>query len=194
MSAGEHVLRNAELGGDLGARRGASELGFETGSGLAGLHGAGRRHAREAGWCGTCWRCRAGSPGGSTRSIGRELEALAPVELVDGAEQPEVPLLHEVEELEPGRPVALGDRDDEAQVRLDERVTRRISVACRADQLTARCRRRTVAGAELLDALRSRLRCAAPGRSRRVWSGEGDGRCRRGTARPGPGRRTLPRV
>ena len=54
------------------------------------------------------------------RGVGRELEALAPVELLDGVHEAEVPLLDEVEEREPGGLVLLGDRHDQAQVRLDE--------------------------------------------------------------------------
>ena len=54
-------------------------------------------------------------PGG----VRRELEALAVVELLDRADQPERPLLDQVEEREPAAEVALRDRDDEAQVRLD---------------------------------------------------------------------------
>jgi hypothetical protein len=68
---------------------------------------------------------------------------------------PRVSLLHEVEELESGRPVVLGDRDDEAQVRHDERVTLRISVACPAGQLAARSGPRSVGRAELLPRLRA---------------------------------------
>jgi hypothetical protein len=55
-------------------------------------------------------------PGG----VGRELESLAPVELLDGVHQPEVPFLDEVEQGQARRLVLLGDRDDQAQVRLDE--------------------------------------------------------------------------
>jgi hypothetical protein len=56
-------------------------------------------------------------PGG----VGGELEALAPVELLDGVHQAQVALLDEVEEGQPGGLVLLGDGDDQAQVRLDER-------------------------------------------------------------------------
>ena len=53
------------------------------------------------------------------RRVGRELEAAAPVELLDGADQAERPLLDEVEERQALVAVVLGDRDDEPQVRLD---------------------------------------------------------------------------
>ena len=62
-------------------------------------------------------------PGG----IRRELEALGVVELLDGADQAGVALLHEVEHrhLRPG--VLARDRDDEAQVRLDELLLRALA-------------------------------------------------------------------
>ena len=55
-------------------------------------------------------------PGG----VGRELVAPAVVELLDGAHQAEVALLDQVEQRQDPVHVALGDRDDEAQVGLDE--------------------------------------------------------------------------
>ena len=54
-------------------------------------------------------------PGG----VGRELEAAAPVELLDRAVEPQRALLDQVEERHAEAAVALGDRDDEPQVRLD---------------------------------------------------------------------------
>jgi hypothetical protein len=57
--------------------------------------------------------------------------------------------LYEVEEREPGRLVTLRYRDHKTQVRLDERATRRVSVACRTGQLATGCTARRVA-AELL--------------------------------------------
>jgi hypothetical protein len=51
--------------------------------------------------------------------VGRELVAAAPVELLDGAVQPERPLLDQVEERHAEPAVALGDGDDEPEVRLD---------------------------------------------------------------------------
>ena len=51
--------------------------------------------------------------------VGRELEALAVVELLGRADEPERALLDEVEERQALVAVVLGDRDDEAQVRLD---------------------------------------------------------------------------
>ena len=54
-------------------------------------------------------------PGG----VGRELVAAPVVELLDRADQPERALLDQVEERQPAAEVALRDRDDQAQVRLD---------------------------------------------------------------------------
>src|SRR4051812_4498072 len=54
------------------------------------------------------------------RGVRGELEALAPVELLDGVHEAEVALLHEVEEREARRLVLLGDRHHEPEVRLDE--------------------------------------------------------------------------
>ena len=51
--------------------------------------------------------------------VGRELVAAAPVELLDGAVEAERALLDQVEERNAEAAVALGDRDDEPQVRLD---------------------------------------------------------------------------
>jgi hypothetical protein len=45
-----------------------------------------------------------------------KLEALAIVELLDGSDQPDDPLLDEVEQRKAVPLVALGDRDDEAEV------------------------------------------------------------------------------
>ncbi len=58
------------------------------------------------------------------RRIGRELEAAAPVELLDGSDEPERALLDEVEEREALVAVVLRDRDDEPEVRLDHPLLR----------------------------------------------------------------------
>ena len=63
-------------------------------------------------------RARDGLPDPPGR-VGRELVALAVVELLDGADQPERALLDQVEEGEAAAEVALCDRDDEAEVGLD---------------------------------------------------------------------------
>src|SRR6187549_2817586 len=55
--------------------------------------------------------------------VGGELEALAPVELVDGVLEAQVALLHEVQELHGrGEGVAPSDADDQSQVGADEAV------------------------------------------------------------------------
>ena len=53
------------------------------------------------------------------RRVGRELVAAAVVELLDGADQAQRALLDQVQERQAAAEVALGDRDDEAQVGLD---------------------------------------------------------------------------
>ena len=55
-------------------------------------------------------------PGG----VGRELVAALVLELLDRAHEADVPLLDQVEEAEAAVGVALGDRDDEPEVGLDE--------------------------------------------------------------------------
>src|SRR4029079_10000374 len=51
--------------------------------------------------------------------VRRELVAPAPVDLLDGAVQPERPLLDQVEERDAEPAVALCDRDDKSEIRLD---------------------------------------------------------------------------
>ena len=54
--------------------------------------------------------------------IGGELEALAVVELLDRPDQPDDPLLDQVEQRQAVPLVALGDRDDQPQVRVDHQI------------------------------------------------------------------------
>ena len=56
--------------------------------------------------------------------VGRELEAPPPVELLDGADEPQGAFLDQVEERQALIPVVLRDRDDEAQVGLDHALLR----------------------------------------------------------------------
>ena len=60
-------------------------------------------------------------PGG----VGRELEAAAPVELLDGAVQPDHAFLDEIAQRHAVALIALRDRDDEAEVRIDHPLLRR---------------------------------------------------------------------
>ena len=57
------------------------------------------------------------------------MKPLAPVELLDGADQPDHALLDQVEQREAVPLVALRDRDDEPQVRVDHPVLRRLVAA-----------------------------------------------------------------
>ena len=61
--------------------------------------------------------------------VGRELEALAVVELLGRAHEPDRPLLDQVEERQALVAVALGDRDDEAEVGLDHLLLRAVVAA-----------------------------------------------------------------
>ena len=79
--------------------------GDPDGAGLVG-HGAGDRLADP--------------PGG----VGRELVALGVVELLDRADQAEVALLDQVQEQHAATGVALGQRDDEPEVGLEQVVLR----------------------------------------------------------------------
>ena len=63
------------------------------------------------------------------RGVGRELVALAPVELLDRADEADDPLLDQVEERQAVTLVALGDRDDEAQVGVDHPLLRVVVAA-----------------------------------------------------------------
>src|SRR5205823_2714895 len=54
------------------------------------------------------------------RGVRRELEALAPIELLDRVHQAEVALLDQVEQRQARSLVLLRDRDDQAEVGLDE--------------------------------------------------------------------------
>src|SRR5215213_8309481 len=60
------------------------------------------------------------------RGVGRELEALAVVELLRRAYEADRALLDEIEERQSLVPVALRDRDDEPEVRLDHRLLGRV--------------------------------------------------------------------
>ena len=111
-----------EVAGDLRDRRLAGELGAELALGavdLVELLDDVHRHPDRPALVGDRARDRLADPPGR---VGRELEALAVVELLGRAHEPDRPFLDQVEEREPLVAVALRDRDDEAEVRLDHRL------------------------------------------------------------------------
>src|SRR5205823_673111 len=63
------------------------------------------------------------------RRVRRELVPLGVIELLDRSDQPEVALLDQVQEQHPPSDVALGDRDDQAEVRLDQLLLGELTVA-----------------------------------------------------------------
>ena len=88
--------------------------------------------------------------------VGRELVAAPPLELVDRLHQADVALLDQVQELQPAVRVLLGDRDHEAQVRLDQLALRAVGLLARA--VVARQRRaQLVARHAVLDLELARL-------------------------------------
>src|ERR1035437_7938889 len=72
------------------------------------------------------------------RGVGRELVAAAVLELVDRLHQPDVAFLDQVEELQPAVRVLLRDRDDEAEVGLDELLLRELGLPFAADDRVER--------------------------------------------------------
>ena len=116
----EHLLHGERgLVGDLLERRFAPELRPQLSIGAVDLleplddvHG----HADRSRLVGQRSRDRLANP---PRRIGGELEAAAPVELLDRADETECPLLDQVEEREALVTVVLRDRDDEPEVGLD---------------------------------------------------------------------------
>jgi hypothetical protein len=73
--------------------------------------------------------------------VGGELVALGVVELLDRTDQAEVALLDEVQEEHPATGVALGERDDEAQVGLEQVVLGLLAVLGDPPQLALELRR-----------------------------------------------------
>ena len=71
------------------------------------------------------------------RGVGGELVALGVVELLDRADQAEVALLDQVQERHAAAGVALGQRDDEAQVGLEQVVLRAVAVAADPEVVAA---------------------------------------------------------
>src|SRR5262249_49569730 len=63
------------------------------------------------------------------RRVRRELVAASPVELLDGTNEPDDPLLDQVEQRDPVTLVLLRDRDDEAKIGVDHQVLRGLVTA-----------------------------------------------------------------
>src|SRR5699024_11591362 len=80
-------------------------------------------------------------PGG----VGGELVALRIAELLDGADEAEVPLLNEVDEEHPAPGVPLGEGHHEPQVRLEQVVLRAAPITDDPAQLAAEFRSEVVA-------------------------------------------------
>ena len=126
----------ATLDGDLGDRRVAVQLLGEDAPGahhaphlLGDVDGQPDRPAL----VGERARDRLADP---PRRVGRELEAEPVVELLDGPDEAEVPLLDEVEERDAGLRVVPRDRHHEAEVRLDEAALRRgVALVLQAGEL-----------------------------------------------------------
>src|SRR5439155_24355295 len=78
----------------------------------------GRGAALSAGLVGDGAAHRLPDPAGG---VGRELVAAPPLELLDRAHEPDVTLLDQVEKGEPAVHVTLGDRDDQAEIGLDQK-------------------------------------------------------------------------
>ena len=115
--------------GDLDRRRLAAALGAQLAlraQDLVQLLDDVDRHADRAALVGERARDRLADP---PRRVGRELEALAVVELLGGADEADRALLDQVEEGQALVAVALRDRDDEAQVRLDHLLLRAVVAA-----------------------------------------------------------------
>ena len=121
----EHLLDGERgLVGDLVERRLAAELrpqlpvcAVDLLQALDDVH----RHADRPRLVRECTRDGLADP---PRRVRRELEAAAPVELLDRADETERSLLDEIEEREALIAVVLRDRDDEPQVRLDHALLR----------------------------------------------------------------------
>ena len=115
LLGGEAALDGDLLDGGFAAQRAGQSRGGtrHLGNGLDHVH----RHPDGAALVGDGAADGLADP---PSGVGGELEALAVLELLDGADQAEVALLHEVEQRQTGGLVALGDRDHEPQVRLDE--------------------------------------------------------------------------
>ena len=131
----ELVLGHLALDAELLDRRRAAELELEARLGLLdareGVAGVHRESDRPPGVRDASGDRLTDPP----RGVGRELEPLAPVELLDRVHEPEVALLDEVQQREARGLVLLRDRHHEPQVRLDELALRVVAALGDAAQL-----------------------------------------------------------
>src|SRR5580765_761901 len=123
------IARQVEVAADLHGRRLAAELGAELPLGtddLVQLLDDVNRHPDRARLVRERPRNGLADPPGRVR---RELEALAVVELLRGANEPDRAFLDQIEERQALVAVLLRDRDDKAQVRLDHLLLRAVVTA-----------------------------------------------------------------
>ena len=85
---------------------------------------AGRPITRQAHEAGLLIECPPDGLADPERRVGGELEASAPVELVDRVPRPRLPSCTEIEEIHAGEGVTAGDAHDETKVRSDEAILR----------------------------------------------------------------------
>src|SRR3954470_17504874 len=153
------VRRQVEIERDLGRRRLAAELGAELAlraHDLVQLLDDVHRHTDRPGLVGERARDSLADP---PRRVRRELEALAVVELLRGADEADRSLLDQVEEREALVAVTLRDRDDEAKVRLDHLLLRAMVTTLDAlRELDLLRRREQVDAADVLQEQLERVR------------------------------------
>ena len=122
------------------------------------------------------------------RRVGREAVAAAPVELLDGADQAEDALLDQVEQRQLGALVLLGDRDDQAQVRVDHALLGGEVAALDAlGELDLLARRQQPVAADLVEEELQRV--GGDGRSAASSTGAAIA-----SSRPQSSRRSIPRA
>ena len=187
---GDLVLGHLHLGRELGQRGRTPELQLQAGPGLlqarqgvAGVH----RQADGAAGVGDAAGDGLTDP---PRGVGRELEALAPVELLDGVHQAEVALLDEVEQRQARGLVLLGDRHHQPEVGLDEGALGVLALPGDAPKLALLGRGELLApGPQLLLSAPRRPRWPSPAGPRHPWSTRDTDRCPSGKDERGLPRR-----
>ena len=116
---GHLVQREVDPGGDLLLGRLAAQLDRELALGILDLARTGDDVHRQAHGAARVREPAANGLADPERAVGGELEALAPVELLDRADQAEHALLDQVSERQALPLILARDRDDEAQVGVD---------------------------------------------------------------------------